>query len=73
MSGSSNAMKFVSPEMYAKSQQSHFAINSDVVNQFVETFGPLDENDRVLDYGSGTGETTAALAKVCNMSKYTDK
>ena len=73
MSGSSNAMKFVSPEMYAKSQKSHFAINSDVVNQFVEIFGPLGENDKVLDFGSGTGETTAALAKVCRMSKYTDK
>ena len=55
MSGSSNAMKFVSPEMYAESQESHFAINSHVVNLFVETFGPLGEKDRVLDFGSGTG------------------
>ena len=72
MSGSSNAMKFISPEMYAKSQESHFAINSHVVNQFVEIFGPLGEKDRVLDFGSGTGETTAALAEVCQVLKYTD-
>ena len=66
MSGSSNAMKFISPEMYAKSQESHFVINSEVVNEFTDVFGPLDECDRVLDFGSGTGETTAALAKVSN-------
>ena len=64
MSGSSNAMKFISPEMYAKSQESHFVINSDVVNEFTEIFGPLGDSERVLDFGSGTGETTAALAKV---------
>ena len=64
MSGSSNAMKFVSPEMYSRSQESHFAINTDVVNEFTELFGPIGEGDRVLDFGSGTGETTIALAKV---------
>ena len=64
MSGSSNAMKFVSPEMYARSQESHFVINTDVVNEFTELFGPIGEDDRVLDFGSGTGETTTALAKV---------
>ena len=64
MSGSSNAMKFVSPDMYARSQESHFVINTDVVNEFTELFGPVGEDDRVLDFGSGTGETTSALAKV---------
>ena len=64
MSGSSNAMKFVSPEMYARSQESHFVINTNVVNEFTELFGPVGEDDRVLDFGSGTGETTSALAKV---------
>ena len=64
MSGSSNAMKFVSPEMYARSQESHFAINTDVINEFTELYGPIGEGDRVLDFGSGTGETTAAIAKV---------
>ena len=64
MSGSSNAMKFVSPDMYARSQESHFVINTNVVNEFTELFGPVGEDDRVLDFGSGTGETTSALAKV---------
>ena len=64
MSSSSNAMKFISPEMYARSQESHFVINSDVVNQFAEIFGTLGTSDRVLDFGSGTGETTSALAQV---------
>ena len=64
MSGSSNAMKFVSPEMYSRSQESHFVINTNVVNEFTELFGPVGEDDRVLDFGSGTGETTSALAKV---------
>ena len=64
MSGSSNAMKFVSPEMYSRSQESHFVINTNVVIEFTELFGPIGEGDRVLDFGSGTGETTAAIAKV---------
>ena len=64
MSGSSNAMKFITPDMYAKSQESHFNINKYVVNEFVETYGALVESDKVLDLGSGTGETTAAMAQV---------
>ena len=58
------AMKFMTPEKYSKSQESHFILNGNVVNEFSEIFGPLSQNDRVLDFGSGTGETTSAMAQV---------
>ena len=57
-------MKFMTPEKYTKTQEGHFVINTDAVNQFVEIYGPLDCNDKVLDFGSGTGESTAAIAQV---------
>ena len=58
------AMKFMTPEKYSKSQESHFILNGNVVNEFSEIFGPLSQNDRVLDFGSGTGETTSAMTQV---------
>ena len=62
-------MKFMTPEKYTKTQEGHFVINTNAVNQFVEIYGPLDCKDKVLDFGSGTGETTAAMAQVRNDSK----
>ena len=62
--GSSVAMKFMTPEKYSKSQESHFILNGNAVNEFVEICGPLNQDDKVLDFGSGTGETTSAMAKV---------
>lgn len=58
------AMKFMTPEKYSKSQESHFTLNGNVVNEFAEIFGPITQKDRVLDLGSGTGETTSAMAQV---------
>ena len=62
-------MKFMTPEKYTKTQEGHFVINTNAVNQFVEIYGSLDCKDKVLDFGSGTGETTAAMAQVRNDSK----
>ena len=62
--GSSVAMKFMTPEKYSKSQESHFILNGNAVNEFVEICGPLNQDDKVLDFGSGTGETTSAMAQV---------
>ena len=67
--GSSVAMKFMTPEKYSKSQESHFILNGSAVNEFVEICGPLNKHDRVLDFGSGTGETTSAMAQVLHYSK----
>ena len=58
------AMKFMTPEKYSKSQESHFILNRNAVNDFAEIFGPLTQHDKVLDLGSGTGETTSAIAQV---------
>ena len=62
--GSSVAMNFLTPEKYSKSQESHFILNGRAVNEFVEICGRLNQDDKVLDFGSGTGETTSAMAKV---------
>ena len=64
MAGSSVAMSYMTPKRYAKTQASgQFVTNTKTVNEFAEFYGPLDENDRVLDIGSGSGETTAAIAQ----------
>ena len=53
MSGSSVAMRYMTPERYAKTQASgQFVNNTKTVNEFAEYHGPLDENDKVLDIGS---------------------
>jgi len=65
------AMKFMTPEKYSKSQESHFILNGNAVNEFAEIFGSLSQKDRVFDLGSGTGETTSAMAQglLCNLGK----
>ena len=60
---SSVAMNFMTPERYSKSQNSHVVINTNAANEFAKFYGPLDENDKVLDIGSGSGETTAMMAE----------
>ena len=39
-------------------------MNKNAVNEYVEVCGPLNQDDKVLDFGSGTGETTSAMAQV---------
>ena len=63
MAGSSVAMSFMTPQKYSKTQEGHFVINTNAVNEFVKIYGALDGKDKVLDFGSGTGETTAAIAQ----------
>ena len=64
MAGSSVAMSFMTPERYAKTQASaQFLRNTETANEFAEYYGALDENDKVLDIGSGSGETTVAMAQ----------
>ena len=65
MAGSSVAMRFMTPEKYSKTQESHVVINTSAVNEFVEIYGALTGKDKVLDFGSGTGETTVAIAQGC--------
>ena len=67
----STAMKFVSPAQYSKSNQAHYLINTTAVNDFTKVHTPLGANDRLLDFGCGTGETTVALAEgiLGNMGK----
>jgi len=64
-------MKFVSPAQYSKSNQAHYLINTTAVNDFTKVHTPLGANDRLLDFGCGTGETTVALAEgiLGNMGK----
>lgn len=38
-------------------------MNKNAVNEYVEVCGPLNQDDKVLDFGSGTGETTSAMAQ----------
>jgi len=61
--GSSLGFKFMTPEIYSKSQESHFIMNTNAVNEYVEVCGPLNQDDKVLDFGSGTGETPTAIAQ----------
>ena len=56
-------MKFVTPSQYTKSNQAHYIINTTAVNDFIKMHPKLSVNDRVLDFGCGTGETTLAIAQ----------
>jgi len=56
-------MKFVTPSQYTKSNQAHYIINTTAVNDFIKMNPKLGVNDRVLDFGCGTGETTLAIAQ----------
>ena len=60
---SSTSMKFVTPSQYTKSNQAHYIINTTAVNEFIKMNPKLGVNDRVLDFGCGTGETTLAIAQ----------
>ena len=60
---SSTSMKFVTPSQYTKSNQAHYIINTTAVNDFIKMNPKLGVNDRVLDFGCGTGETTLAIAQ----------
>lgn len=56
-------MKFVTPQQYTTSNDAHYVINTNSVNQFLKTYSPLRNTEKVLDFGCGTGETTAAIAR----------
>ena len=58
------AMKFMDPEKYSKTQAGHYVINTAAVNQYAAVYPTLTEKDKVLDFGSGTGETTLAITNV---------
>jgi cyclopropane fatty-acyl-phospholipid synthase-like methyltransferase len=59
----STAMKFITPAQYSKSNQAHYVINTSAVNDFTKVHPQLGENDHLLDFGCGTGETTVAMAE----------
>jgi len=56
-------MKFVTPQQYTASNQAHFTINTNAVQEFVTAYSPLTSSHKVLDFGCGTGETTAAMSQ----------
>ena len=56
-------MKFVTPSQYTKSNLAHYIINTAAVNDFIKVHPSLGVKDSVLDFGCGTGETTAAIAQ----------
>ena len=60
---SSTSMKFVTPSQYTKSNMAHFIINTKAANDFSRVHPRLGDQDRVLDFGCGTGETTLAIAQ----------
>ena len=55
-------MNFVTPDQYSKSNLAHFHINSRAANDFVSLHHSLNSEDKLLDFGCGTGETTVAMA-----------
>jgi len=57
------AMNFSTPTQYTASNKKHFLINSNAVYDFLKIYQPLRRTDMVLDFGCGTGETTAAIAR----------
>lgn len=57
------AMRAISPSSYAKTNNTQWRENVKMVNEFVEVHRALDQHDRILDIGSGSGETSTAMAK----------
>lgn len=57
------AMKFVTPAQYSKTNEAHMIINRAAVLDFLKVHPPLDKEDRLIDFGCGTGETTASMAR----------
>lgn len=56
-------MKYGSPKQYAATKDAHNVINTAAVNQFTKVYYPLNNRDRVLDFGCATGETANAIAR----------
>lgn len=59
----STAMKFITPAQYSKSNQAHYIINTTAVNEFTKVHPQMGPDDRLLDFGCGTGETTVAMSE----------
>jgi len=55
-------MNFVTPQQYTKSNLAHYHINTRAANDFLQIYPSLSSQDRLLDFGCGTGETTVAIA-----------
>ena len=53
--------KFVTPGQYAASNLAQYNINVAAVREFLQVY-PGRREERLLDFGCGTGETTAAIA-----------
>ena len=53
--------KFVTPGQYAASNLAQFNINVAAVMEFLQLYPDKQEEERILDFGCGTGETTAAI------------
>jgi len=56
-------MKWISPAGYAKSNSEHIVINAAAADDFRTVYQPLKREDTLLDFGTGTGETAAAIAE----------
>ena len=57
-------MDFVTPDQYTKSNLAHYEINRRAASELRRLVGSgLGPQDRLLDFGCGTGESTVALAE----------
>ena len=58
-----NNFNFVPPAVYAKINGRHLALNNQLLEEYGQDIGPLDDAPLVVDFGCGTGETAAAIAQ----------
>jgi len=58
-----NNFNFVPPSLYAKINGRHLALNNQLLQEYGPEIGPLDDGPLVVDFGCGTGETTAGIAQ----------